>query len=506
MSLRQSMAGLHTWAGLLVSWLLFTILFAGSLACFDKELTRWMQPSLHPPSGQQLSADQVRNWMHAHAPDAHAWWMRPPGPREPWWRVGWEPDGGAFQAFQLNAATGEPLPKTVGGDFFFTLHYDLHAGLNGMYVVAAAAILMLVALISGVIIHRRIFQDFFTLRPQATRQRAWLDAHNVLGVLGLPFHLLIAYTGLAIFVITYMQAGIRVAYQGDAGRFDTEVQRSWEREDIGQPAPPPVSLDGLIVQAQRTWGDGGTAGWISVHHPGDAAAVVSIRRRDDSRITDDQRTVSFDAATGALLHVQPPYDPGYRTYAWMTGLHMAQYGGQWVRGLYMMLGLAGCLMLVSGVQLWLAKREARGVLGLGLVRGLNGAVLGGLPLASLALLWANRLLPSGLPGREHWEVRAFLFTWTASIVWAALGHGKGRLTRDQFLVGAFLALGLPLVSVVRAPQGHLGASLARGDWALAGVDLVLLATGAVCALLSRRLGRVRAPAPTPPQRLAEESA
>lgn len=48
MSLRQSMSGLHTWSGLLVSWLLFVIVFAGSLASFDKELTRWMQPEPAP--------------------------------------------------------------------------------------------------------------------------------------------------------------------------------------------------------------------------------------------------------------------------------------------------------------------------------------------------------------------------------------------------------------------------------------------------------------------------
>ncbi|MBG4948101.1 hypothetical protein GHV78_27105, partial [Pseudomonas aeruginosa] len=30
-------------------WLLFVIVFAGSLASFDKELTRWMQPDLGPP-------------------------------------------------------------------------------------------------------------------------------------------------------------------------------------------------------------------------------------------------------------------------------------------------------------------------------------------------------------------------------------------------------------------------------------------------------------------------
>ncbi len=68
MNLRQSMSGLHTWSGLLVSWLLFVIVFAGSLASFDKELTRWMQPDLHLPGAQSLGADQVRDWLRQRAP------------------------------------------------------------------------------------------------------------------------------------------------------------------------------------------------------------------------------------------------------------------------------------------------------------------------------------------------------------------------------------------------------------------------------------------------------
>lgn len=395
MNLRQSMSGLHTWSGLLVSWLLFVIVFAGSLASFDKELTRWMQPDLHLPGAQSLGADQVRDWLRQRAPDAHAWWMLPPSERAPYWNAGWEPrDGSEFKVFQLDAVSGQPLPKTVGGEFFFTLHYDLHAGMVGLYIVGIAGMLMLVALVSGTIVHRRIFKDFFTLRPQAARQRAWLDAHNVLGVIGLPFHLMIAYTGLVIFIVYYMQAGLQVVYQNDGERFFHEVQGSYEREEVGRPAGPPASIDGLIVEAGKVWGDGGAPGWISVHHPYDEAATVDIRRRDASRILDDQRTVNFDASSGELLHAQPSYAPGYATYGWLTGLHMIQWGGQLVRWMYLLLGLSGAMMIFGGLQVWLAKREVRGSRGVGLVRALNLAVCGGLSLASLALLWGNRLLPT----------------------------------------------------------------------------------------------------------------
>ena len=209
MSLRQSMAGLHTWGGLLPSWLLFVILFSGTVACFDKELERWMRPALHLPQGSTLSAEQLRGWLQANVTDElHAFWLRPPSEPAPFWQLAWEVDGSEHIERRTFAPHGlQPLTETQGGEFFFKLHYELHGGMLGRYLVGLAGMFMLVALISGVIIHRRIFKDFFTLRPAANGQRAWLDAHNLFGVAGLPFHLLMAYTGVGIFVASHMPAG-----------------------------------------------------------------------------------------------------------------------------------------------------------------------------------------------------------------------------------------------------------------------------------------------------------
>ena len=79
------------------------------------------------------------------------------------------------------------MPDAAGGDFFFELHYNLHAGNTGMILVGIAGMMMLVALVAGVIIHKRIFRDFFTFRPRAGGQRAWLDGHNLTGVLDYSF-------------------------------------------------------------------------------------------------------------------------------------------------------------------------------------------------------------------------------------------------------------------------------------------------------------------------------
>lgn len=508
MSLRQSMAGLHTWGGLLPSWLLYVIILAGTIACFDKELDRWMRPALHAGEQASMGADQVRDWLQRNVKDElHAFWMHPPTEREPYWRLGWEVDKTQrVQSIAFDPASGQPMAETVGGDFFFVLHYALHAGQAGIYIVGLAGMFMLVALVSGVIIHRRIFKDFFTLRPRANGQRAWLDAHNLFGVVGFPFHLVLAYTGVAIFVSSYMPAGLQVAYQNDVEHFFSEVMGAYHREELHRPAAPPASLDSLVAESRQRWG-GGEPGWISVHHPGDASAVVDIRRFGTSRIAQPKETLTYDAASGELLHRQQA-PAGYSTYSWLAGLHMAQFGGSLVRALYLLLGLAGCALLVGGIQVWLRKREARGGDGIEVVRALNGAVFAGLPLASLALLWGNRLIPAGLAERASAEAWVFVGSWLLVALWAVLARRQPRrLLVQQLALGAVLASGLPLLNGLTSAQGHLLASLPRGDWALAGVDLFLLAGGLLCALCARHLAKPQAVAPARGRRvLAEEVA
>lgn len=120
---------------------------------------------------------------------------------------------------------------------------------------------------------------------------------------------------------------------------------------------------------------------------------------------------------------------------------------------------------------------------------LNASVFAGLPLASLALLWANRLVPLGVEERALVEGWVFVGAWLLAALWAGVNRRDGRrLLRQQLSLGALLALGLPLLNAFTT-DGHLLASLTRGDWALASVDLFLLIAGAICALYAWRMKR-----------------
>lgn len=486
MSLRQRLAELHGWAGLASSWLLFVILFSGSLACFDKEIERWMRPLLHTPQPIEASAQQVLQWLeqHNHA-ELHAIWMQPPAPRQPYWRLIWETASGVRQQVLLDPQYAQPLPASVGGEFFLTLHWNLHSGTPGMYLVGLAGMLMLVALLSGLLIHRRLIRDFFTFRRRASAPRAWLDLHNLAGVSALPFHLFMAYSGVAIMVASYMPAAAQWLYGSDLEQFAMEASGSYHRDELQRPGPASLPMQQVLEQAQALW-NGAPILWINIEHPDDASAVIQVRQRNDSTIASPQQHLYFAAENGALLHHQQPSD-AYQAYTWMTGLHKGQFAEAPLRLLYLLLGLAGCLMLLAGNQLWLRKRQARDGQPRARLQAINAGVFQGLPLACLALLWSNRLLPQHWPGRDALEAASFALTWLGyALCCMAWRHHPAR-GRRWYLFGG-LAIALPLLAPLQVP-GHLLTSLANADWALAAIDLALLGAGLVCLYVAQHAAR-----------------
>src|SRR5690349_9564776 len=58
------------------------------------------------------------------------------------------------------------------------------------------------ALISGVVIPLpKLVEDLFALRPGRNLKRMWQDAHNVIGVLSLPMHIMFAVTGAMLCLV-----------------------------------------------------------------------------------------------------------------------------------------------------------------------------------------------------------------------------------------------------------------------------------------------------------------
>jgi uncharacterized iron-regulated membrane protein len=512
--LRQCMAWLHTWGGLWVCWLAFAIFLTGTLSVFVDPISDWMRPEqVHEPAQPAFTAplkhgtqlNHGLRYLEQHAAGSQLWelWTRP---GEAGFQAFWINDKGYYSDVHLDSASGAVMPEearkvrdTAGGTHFVEFHHELHAGIAGLWIVGAASAAMLVALISGVITHKRIFKDFFTFRP-GKGQRSWLDAHNLLGVLTLPFLFMIVYSGLAISWSTYMPV-VRVAQELRTGQKAHVREYGPESRPSGRPGVL-TPLEPLIRLAETTFHSPAFA--VVINHPGDAAMTVQIYSTtspasQDGNLLSKRGMMTFDGVSGALLATEMPHQaPGNAaraTLVTLDELHRLHFAGAVIRWLYFIAGMAGSAMMAIGAILFMVKRRQKSLQEFGagtqrvyrLIDILNVATVAGLPVACIGFLWSNRLIPFDLPERHDIEIAAFFGIWLAALLHAAC-RPSARAWREQLWGGAALCVLLPLLNAATTGQ-HLPGYLMQGDLERAGVELTAIGMGALLSAAAVRLGQ-----------------
>jgi uncharacterized iron-regulated membrane protein len=505
---RQSMAWLHTWAGLVVGWVLFAIFLTGTTAYFNNEITRWMQPELAGPVSSREAVENTVRHLQKIQPQALAWNIYLPdaergGPVEVYWTP--NPDAGPASPdwrdnmARLDPATGAPVKvrETLGGYFLYRFHYDLHyiPVVLARQIVGVCAFLMLIAIVSGVITHKKIFADFFMLRF-GKGQRSWLDAHNAASVIALPFILMITYTGLVSLATTYVPATLKSVGLTETDYFADRFPQPEARERSGRPAPL-APLGPMMDKASHVWG-GDDVYFVGVQNPNDASASVQMGGSTAASISTRGRTVAFDGVSGAPRWTQGDWDAAAKTESVMIGLHAGRYAGAGLRILYFLSGLCGVIMIGTGLMLWTSKRRlrlpdpTRPHFGFRLVETLNIGVIGGLPAGIAAYFLANRLLPLDLPHRSEAEIRALFIVWAAVLVYAGLRKPR-RAWIETLWVCAALYLLLPIVNQATTDRGLIQ-SVARGDIVFVSFDLLMAAAGLVFTFSAWRAQRAKPPA------------
>lgn len=521
---RQRMDWLHLWGGLIAGWLLFVIFVAGSLSVFRAPVTRWMQasPVLLQEQGETPVANVVSDaaldallvQLHARAPAAKSWSLTLPALPGDAVELSWRDADRRTHQLAADPGDGSLLPgawgrRTEGGRHFMLLHYMLHAGMAGFWLVGAVAMAGLAALVSGIVVHKRIFKDFFTFRP-GKGQRSWLDAHNVSGVLSLPFVVMIIYTGLAYFYSSYLPLPLRASYgTGDAAY----QQMIAELHGDARATPlllPSIGAGGLEAMAQLRRQalalTGDEVRRIFIQSPGLPDMVVRMMGRSPdelggSSIHRQSALMVYEQASKSVVELAragpPPHFTSAAVHPLLEQLHVAAFGGWAMKWLYFLIGLIGSSVIATGLHLFIVKRRLKSQHEFGAatprvyraIEVLNITAIAGSCVASIGFLYANRLIAAQFAQRADLEIRAYFILWLACLVHAAV-RTPARAWREQAATLALLCMGLPLVNWASTGQ-HLLIYLRAGDWQRAGVELVALVIGVMALLAMRKLGRGR---------------
>ncbi|MEG2693110.1 MAG: PepSY-associated TM helix domain-containing protein [Acinetobacter sp.] len=527
---RQSMSWLHTWASLILGWLLYAIFLTGTLSFFQNEITVWMKPELHQsvPQNSQIQQVQVAlNYLQKNHPNAGSWNIQLPNARQNTTiltvrKIGEDPRarrGG--ERITLDSATGEMLEArdTRGGSFLYRFHFELY-GLPRLWtrwLVGIATLLMLVAIISGVITHKKIFKDFFTFRT-GKGQRSWLDAHNATAVLALPFHIMITFSGLLLLLFTLMPWGINQIYENrgqflqeqsralvenkenknrpaegrhtdrqnnSKARGENTEQRGEKRQQRQKPEAQPAPLADIapiLATVQQKWKDN-PIGSITIIAPNTNQATIELRALLGESVAHRNvyDSLEFNAVTGQNItddssRLKNPSVP-MAIYNVVTVLHEARGVDLALRWLLFCSGIVGTLMVATGLILWCVKRapqqQKQGYKSFGyrMVEVTNIAAIIGLPIACAAYFYANRFIPTQMEMRSDWEIRSFFIIWLLSLIYAAIRpHRQAWLELLAFATLAFALL--PVINFMTGGQA-LWNSIANGQWMIASFDLAM---------------------------------
>ncbi len=494
--LRQTMSGLHIWVGLLFGWLLYAMFLTGTVSYFRSEISQWMRPEIpSQPFRQDDSAvaQRIVTALATLAPNSAQWTINLPDERDGNASASWG-DRFNFDTAIFDSVTGQKLAvrETRGGEFFYYFHFTLHYLPRplGRWIVGLAAMAMLTALVTGLITHKKIFTHFFTFR-RAKGAVSWLDAHNAFAVLGLPFHLMITYTGLVTLMTLYMPWGGKVAMDQPHGQRALTAQLH-----VSVPSAPPIgrplplaNVGEMVREAQTRWGAHNVQR-VVVHNPGDAAAQVVVVRSDVHRTSVSPQYLLFSGADGKLLEASEVVGPAARTRGVLYALHLGRFADTVTRWLYFTVSLAGTAMVGTGLILWTVKRRQKlphpekPYFGFWLAERMNIASIAGLSIAMAAFFWGNRLLPSGIAQRGAWEVHLFFVVWALALGHALVRPAQKAWTEQLWAATVLLAL-LPVLNALTSER-NLFTSISQGDAVFAGFDLTALALAVLHAALAVR--------------------
>lgn len=413
----------HGWIGVIISGVLFLIFFAGSISLFRYEIYQWsIAPTHEVRQGNILPISNIMQLAIQDLPfnaKEHLT-VLPPGEQVPYYRVYVDLlesyKGHDFIGLLMDPHTGEIIAE-IDQFFLAEFIYSLHESGSlphpyGRYLFGFVTLFFFFMLLSGLLIHaRKLLANFFQYRTHSNKRSQWLDMHNVIGTISLPFTLMYAISGLVFnLVIIYQIAFAVVLYKGDQQALLADaglhlIQPEWEDK-----ATEHTQIDDQVNRYTAEFGHSPRV--VRMYNYGDQSAVIHLigeikgdfPQRYEVGIQLSDQSILFRDDSREHSEVRHGTDV-------LAELHFGSFAGLDLRYIYFVLGLAVCTLIVTGNLLWIEKRQKnrkeseRSVL---VMTKLTLASTLGMILACSAAFLIERLLPVELSDRSQWLIYTFL--------------------------------------------------------------------------------------------------
>ncbi len=464
----------HTISGIIVTALLYVIFFAGSFAFFKSEISNWQKGtpddrSLLQATNYNNLADSLDQQYHLYGRDLsfyfneHARQIRVSLSAS---KDTLNPAGKKRHFFSFDPVSRKALKYEEGydlGEFLYRLHFL--APVNGVaklgfplgyYIAGTVAAMFLFALITGLLLHwEKIVSNFYLFRPWEKLKTVWTDLHTALGVISFPFLLVFSITG-AYFLITsvlFMPPAVQFGYGGNQDSLYADMGYKEHTYDFkNTPAPVTVHFNAYLDSAYARWGKEVKIQSLEVQNYGDRNMHVIVNGAVGySKKLTSKGFLVYNVESGKLLEQRHPMSDN--TYADVADnllyvLHFGSFGGFAVKILYFLLGICGCIVIISGVLIWHKARDKKSTsehkrkFNNWLTHIYLAICLSMYPVTAAAFI-VFKIFPDRGMGFTY---RVYFWSWLIVAVLPLLRRDSYKTNRDCLLAGSLLGFLVPVAN------------------------------------------------------------
>lgn len=523
----------HTISGIFIAAILYVIFFAGSFAFFKDDISAWQKgesivaqkpvqkfnPVIDSLAGKHhLQGRNLEFYMQRQGQGAYVSMsasadttITKPKPktaakRKGRGRRGSNDDSAYFlYSFTENKAAGDYADAYDMGEFLYRLHFlaqlnqvfPFNIGTPIGYLIAGiVAFLFLFALITGLLLHwEKIKSNFFVFRPLSKWKTVWTDMHTVLGVIGFPFQLVFAVTGVVL-IVNYMILSpfTSLLYDGNSEKLYENLQynRNMTAEYTYKPMTEAFDLDTFVEKWQKEWKDSQITR-VSMRNYMDQSMQITLESKPNPQSAfAGSGFVQLEVASGKILAKKSPLTDG--TYidgvkSLVYHLHFGDFGGKPLRILFFILGLMGCVVIISGILIWFVARDK--VSTEAYKRKFNfwaSNVFLATCLSMLPVTAFTFIMLKTLPKVDQTVIyHTYFYSWLILSVWFIILRNFSLMNRQALLLSIVLCLGVPISNGISTGL-WMWISWQQGALDILFIDALFLTLSVCCAFAYRRVG------------------
>lgn len=494
---------LHTVSGIVISIALYIIFFAGSFSFFRDDIIAWER------NQNELSADNLPAQINPVLDSIHERYNL--NSRDITLKTYYEErriavslgalkdslitnDDPGAQFFYIDPLTYKQQSYAESytlGEFLYRLHFLTQFFYPvGYYISGFVAFFFLFAILTGLLIHwKKILSNFYTFRPLAKLKTMWTDAHTALGMIGLPFQFVLAVSGAFFMLKVLLLTPAAVSlYGGNEAAVYQDLEfdvPSYNFENKRLEKTP--KLDSYLLKVRDDW-PGFNVNELVINNYGDQNMHITVKGHQDyTEKFNAPGTSIFAVASGENTIVKNPYsDASYLDSVKnvMYRLHFGDYGGYLLRIISFLLGIITCVVIISGVLIWLLSRDKKNVplkkqkFYRRVALTYLAICLSMYPITALSFV----VVKLAYPLTENSIYWFYLITWALASAYLIFKKDRGYCIRFSLLWGSIFGFIVPTANY-SITKTTFWENLSMGNYQIAFVDVFWI-TLALCTLFA----------------------